>query len=503
MISNRTFLAVEKALQDGAFFLMTPSNTIRVEKFNFIEQIFRHCTTKRQQAPIQNAVWFKDQLIDAPQQKSEAFDPERLVDTIRMFLNQYKKYKDEPEFRACALELLAYRLKIPSKALDEAVNPGFKDFAEKSHLYNYLATHNDKLVVMEDHKIKMQFSGNLSPWEFIKQEVENYLKETKNYAEPYTISLYGRLGIENRNRCNWTKLLPFLKSNTKEWAPHFLKNLPIFNCYNKAYAIEFCSTATEKLPRKVGDHTFVRLYSFVQSEEETYGKMYSFGLYRPHKEGCQSGSDALLKIKPGFINEEVSEVWGINDKIRTIALQITKEQFSNIKNKVRQDKEKNEIIFQLFSFNCDQYASDLALLADVTLPTKRHFFELLVISFEEEKFKDSNQYVQTAAKIANLFLKVFLFLCTPLFNLILLYLGAGQVDSRVKGSSKPIISCFSDLFDSKTLYPSSPWVLGTAVKKEVEEWRAREIAKLDLTKEGDQKIRDTILFSFPPHYKAV
>lgn len=500
MISNSSFLEIEKALDDKVPFLIHPHSLLRIEKFEIFSRILSTYSQEWKNAPIKNAIWLQQYLHDASNQKRESHDPNQIIDTVRSFLGQYKQYAKSDAFNHLNIELIAYRLKIPSNALDEKINPGFLSFATKSYLHNSLSTHNHQLLVDKDHKISILYKDEYISWEDAKPIAENFLAELEKQKEAYSISFYGYRGLECRQRTNWKKPKAFLKGDTSLWAPHFIKKLPFFDGNNKAYAIEFCSSATGNAPKTVGDHTWVRLYSFKQKDDKILGKMYTTGFYRPNKNNCKDHFDTPFRIKPGFLTEDVSEVWGINDKIKTVAMQIDQSQLISIKKRIQADKENSEIPFQLFSLNCDHYASDIGHLAGIQLPTKRHFFELFIFSFSEEKYKNSKKPIQIAAKIAHFILKIFLYLCTPLFNAILWFGGAGIIDSKVKTPIRPIFASFSDLWDQNNLYPYSPWVLGHTVKNEVEEWRRREIEKLDLNQEDDRKKQAKIEFSLPPHY---
>jgi len=498
------FTDVEQALRNQESFLIGDRNVQTIKKTEIVSRIIHHFSGHDLLWFKKNAVWLTESL-----KSKHEFEPGKVAAAVKSFLRQYQNYHACEEFKNCSLELLASKLNIDSRCLDEKINPGFIAFAKKNYLYNSLETYNHQLLVDETtFEIKIKYRNEYIPWGHAKRIIDGFLQENEQknkLNEPCSPCLYGRKGIQNKDRYNWENLKSFLKGDVANWADHFIKDPLIFDDNNEGYIMEFCSSATEKAPRILaGDHTWIRLYQFKKTDEKIIGKMHSIGLYRPSKHHFFIDNFWMpFRIKQGYITQDISEEWGINTQIRTVAKRITATTYQKIMTKVANDKKINRTIFHLFQHNCDEYVVKLAELDLLELPTKRHFLKLFTcIHLEKSFFNQLNEWskpVRMAVAVILGIFCVFGYLMTPFLNLIFYLIGSGRVDTSIQDpTARPVLSSFADLFNMEKLYVYSPWVLGHIVKDDVEHWRQEEIKKLGNSKEEQEK-KNEILFDFPPH----
>jgi len=408
---------------------------------------------------------------------------------------------------------MASKLEVEPKILGLDINKGFYEFAKEQHLANSLKTQNHKINVNpETNEIQILHEKVFISWTTAKLLIEEISKENKtkiDINEPYSLSIYGYKGIQNKDRYQWIKLQPLLKGITIDWADHFIKDPLIFDSDDKGYIMEFCSSATESTPRKMaGDHSWIRLYHYKKIDQSIKGKMYSIGLYRPYKHHHYVDNFWMpFSLKKGYITYDVSEEWNINDKIKTVAKRIDQESYKKIKNKIQTDQDSDNIVFHLFEHNCDEYISDLGKLGGLNLSNKRHFLELFAsIPLKktlENKLPVFPLPIQSTVHIINNVVQKVVYLFTPLFNFGFFCLGAAYAQKNIKQKAtvRAPITSFFDFFKFEKLCPSSPWILANDVKNDVESWRSKKMQKLDLnTLEGMEK-KKQITFDFPKSYK--
>lgn len=407
---------------------------------------------------------------------------------------------------------MASKLGISPEILDEKINHGFITFAKEHHLANSLKTHNHQLLVNpETNEILIRHKKTYITWTQAKTLIQEFQTENKDPSSngPYSLSLYGYKGLQNKDRYLWKNLKPLLKGDASKFSNHFIKDPLIFDDNLKSYIMEFCSTATESTPRKMaGDHSWIRLYRFKKVDEKIMGKMYSVGFYRPYKHRALFDNFWFpFCPKKGHIIHEVSEEWGMNDQIRTIAKKITQDSYDRIKTKIQSDKNANNTVYQHFEYNCDDYVSDLAELGGLRLPTKRHFLELFTCVHLEDKWNNELSKfpiaIQSTAKLITKFVQAFILMLTPLFNLIFFSIGCGFVSESIKNKSgfRLFTATIASFFDPNKLFVASPWILSHLIKNDVESWRQRKIAKLKIGNEDWMQKRDEIMFDFPKRYK--
>lgn len=436
---------------------------------------------------------------------------DQVVNSTKLFLKNKKHFSHLSEYKKCENALLAYRFKIPEKCLDEQINPGFKDFAINHHLLNLLETQNQTLKYDdESYDILINYKGENRVWKEIKplidEEFRNHHSEI-DLKDPYPLFVYGKDGLDLKKRSTWTKFEPLVKGKTDRFATHFIKDPLIFDRENKAYLIEFCSSATENYPRiNGGDHSWVRLYHFEKTTEGIDGEIYSIGLYRPKKHQLIDNLTLPFRTKKGYLSYEVSEEWGINHEIKTIAKRISKIAFEKIIKKVEEDQRKNEIVFHLFRKNCDQYVSQLGELAGVKLDTERHFFELFTFihlkNHIKQKLSNYPKPIHSLAHIIGSLFEKIIFLLTPFFNLFFYLLGSGSIEEELKHIKglKPILHTIPSFFEIRNLYSYSPWVLVNPTKEKIVAWRKAEIEKLNPKCPEQKKRIDEISFEFPNEF---
>lgn len=408
----------------------------------------------------------------APEQAD--LTPEVII--ARKFLKSIPQpYSKNKDMTKCRTQLLALRLGISSKALKK--NPGFQEFAQQNVLYNYLMTYKHVLKTdKETQEIQILSNGKYKPW----KEASAELKEPPKASDkPHLAWRYGKKGIQNDDMYNWTKLKPFMKDDPSKWG--------------NQYGFAFCTCCVDD-PRFVGDHTWIRLYT-------PEGHIYSLGLYRPGKRNHLDHWKFPLRYKKGeLMMPDISEFWNVG--IQTIFIAINKEQFLKIKHQVETDKKNDKQIFQLFKGNCTQYANRLAAMAGIRLPTEGHIARLFAPRIIR-KVCDAffGKLPKVAKKISECVLAFFV-------NIFLLAFGAGKIDSTVKKMNiknlKPPISSIFHLFRRSNLHLHHPYQLGVIVRKNIVDWRNKQIERLEKRYFASDKLEEKkrkILFSIPRKFR--
>jgi hypothetical protein len=504
---------INLSLQNGQPFIIINENSVAVyAKDNFLNQKFPTLEQLEieKQNFINNAKWLTTILRRTSRDFSKH---QELAKATKLFLRTFKTYESNPSFQQCKLEMLALKLGIDSYILEKDINKGFKEFATNFYLYNSLMTFNHHLKIdSKTDEILILHRGSYSPWSDVKIYLYHFLQSDKyenTNKDPYALNLYGQKGIQYKNRYKWKKLKPFLKDDPSLFASHFIKDPQIISKL-PIYILEFCTT-TVKDPRLVGDHTFLRMYKFSYVEAENGvqptldGEITSVGVYRPGKRSFLDHIIFPFHLKPAKIaRKDISDVYGINDDIEKFPVEISENAYQRIIAKIEHDN-KNKLPYHLFEQNCDTYvAKDLASLAGINLPTKRHFLEIFTcIRLKHEWEKKISNYplpFRLTAQVITNFVQSLILSLTPFFNLIFYMLGSGLVSKSLPKQTKPNLSSVFDFFNSEKLYTSSPWVLGNIIKEDVESWRAKKIAKLACTPDMLEKQRK-IAFALPKRYR--
>lgn len=513
------FLEIEAALKNGQPFEIKNDQTLlKFEKMNFIARILYDSADPEITSSrfIKNAVSLSFILKNTQRCIwNDSCKIAKIAASVKLFLKNNQDFENTPSYKKCALELLALRLGIEADVLMNKRNLGFIAFAKENHLFNSLMTFNHHLEIDPlTLEILILCNNVRTPWSTARAFIEESKKEDSSdpaILGPYALSLYGCKGIQYKNRYKWTKLEPLLHGDTSTWASHFIKDPLIFDENHRGYVLEFCSSATEKAPQILsGDHDWIRIYKFIMSNGNIIGKMCSKGLYRPHKHHFYFDNLWFpFCVKKGYLADDISEEWGINHKIKTVALRINQEKYKNIKRKIHQDKASNNIIYHLFSNNCGHYVNSVARVANVDLPTKRHFILLFTCihlrNSWNKQLATRSHSIQISAIAAQKIMMAFLYALTPFFNLLFYLVGSGLVSKNVlfDPAIKPPLNSLFDFFRPQKLITDSPWVLANFVKEEVESWRQSEIDKLDLDSLNGLARQDEIALQFPPSYSIL
>jgi hypothetical protein len=456
-----------------------------------------------------NAKWFANSMKDMPREYNKHSE---LVKVTKLFLLKTSNaFKDKPLHQQCEHEILALKLGIHADILHLDVNKNFISFAANFFLHNSLKTFNHKLKVNAVGEIKLLYQGRYLPWSRIERHLQQKMGSppfVNTHPDPYALNIYGYQGLQYKDRYKWKSLNPLLKGDLKNFAPHFISisrqmaKLPLF-------LLEFCTTTTTH-PRIVGDHTFLRMYKYypIESEKEQQpqieGEVRSVGIYRPGKKQWYEHIIFPLRLKPAKIAQnDISEVWGINEEIQKFSVEITEKAYHNIIAKIEQDK-KNTLPYHLFEQNCDTYVTDLARLGGINLPSRRHVLEVYGgIGLKQplnEKVSTLPTPLKVSAYIAEGLVQSVVLSLTPVFNAISYVCGSGFFSEDLPKGTTPQISSIHDLFNPEKLYTSSPWVLGNIIKDDIEKWRVEEIAKLPETNWG-LEMKQKIAFALPSRYK--
>ena len=262
-----------------------------------------------------------------------------------------KNLKEHPQIKACARELLAYKIGVPSSVFECDANQGFEQFASKPPLAPYLEEYDHTVKIGANEEVWLLKDDVYTPWSWLKEGIQ-IPKRDPAADRPWP---YGPQGVQNKNMFEWTELKPYKQEDPAQWG--------------NQYIFEFCCCCDPKMPHFTGDHSWLRL-------KTPEGDIYCVGLYRPHKHDPMKKYKFPLREQKGYLQQpDMSEFWGI--PVYRIPFAITEEQFKAMKQMVEQDQQKDTEIFQLIGKNCTQYVEKIGGLAEIKLPIEKPFWELL------------------------------------------------------------------------------------------------------------------------------
>jgi hypothetical protein len=343
------------------------------------------------------------------------------------------------------LDLLAVRLGIDVDYLK--ANREFAVFADRYKICNYLKVYGDLLKTEKVNGqliIKIRYENQYIDW-----------KEAFKLSGVNTTPLpgaqawkYDQTGLIDKDMFDWKSLRLFRKDNPEKW--------------NHQYGIEIC-TCCDSLPRTVGDHSWLRLYT-------PEGEIYSVGLYRPYKTEASAKYNDPLRVQQGLLmSPDVSEFWDID--IQGLFTAITKEQFESLRKHIESDKSQDNILFQLFDYNCVAWINKILKPLNMVIPAKKHIFSIF-FPRGHALYKKLPVCIQKIVKAV----------ITFFFNIAQWTLaGARKIDATLTGrkiKAEPHLRKCSDIFDSSKLYLNHPFYLGKSLMPEVSGWREKRIEKV-------------------------
>ena len=390
----------------------------------------------------------------------------------RKFLRSINpKLYSEPHVNVCCRQLLAAKFGVDIEVFTN--NPGFEEFAFKSHIERYLADYGHEVRVNPGTKeISLMFEGSYQPWSVIKDQVDQLPPPEKNRPDnPRLMWFYGDRGIQKKDMYAWTELKPY-KQVVPTWGNRYLFEFSV--CCNPTFGLE-------------GDHSWLEL-------KTPAGEIYSAGLYRPGKTRALDTFHNPLRVKKGYLmSPDVSNWWPT--PIHRIPVEITRNQFLAIKQSIEEDKaNETNRHFQLFNGNCQEYVNEKAAIAGIEL--KSSVFVLRNIT----PIKIQRAYDKVNRYLPRLVHKIFYYTATILLNTLQWILGGSILDKEVREKGikvKPQIRSFRDIFNPKKLFFHPPRYTGLVLRKEIEAWRQEQIERLP---EEQVNEREAIKYRLPPEY---
>lgn len=477
-INNPTISAIGSAIKHNQVVtaVQTSNGTIEIKPLGLFARLWHWNDKKFHEARLTDLVSIVTKVISAQQRLTIAAAAEDT--TLKVARNLLKDLKKQ-NINISAIsdlkkEVVAAKLGISTITLDS--NPGLQKFTEQYHLERYLLTYNHPFVIDQGtQEISLLKNGGFQPWNQIFKESQSWQTSTRS---PKLSWVYGPEGIQNKDMYDWTELKPFLKGDPADW--------------NHEYVFEFCACFNPH-SIKNGNHSWFRL-------KTPTGDVYSVGLYEPGKGNVENNVKSPLRIKPAFLMQpDVSEFWDF--PISTIGFTINEETFLKIKQTVENDKNTENLIFQLFNNNCVLYSKKLALIGGVDLPARDNILNFIIPAHV-------NRNVSSLMDKMPVFVqKISLFVAAFFLNITQSILGGYKIDKLLNENQKklatPHLKTFKDLFDVNKIYLNHPSTLAFKTGLQVLEWRKKEIETLQQT-ESDAKLREEkekqINLSLPPSY---
>lgn len=408
-------------------------------------------------------------MRELPRMEIKAALKDDSLKVTRKFLRSINpKHYNDPHVNVCCRQLLAAKLGLE---IDVFINnPGFEEFAYKSHIERYLSDFGHSIHINSDSKeISLMFQGQYTPWHQIKDLIDELPPPKKNDPDnPRQMWFYGQEGIQKKDMYAWEELKPY-KIVEPTWGNRYL--FEFTTCCNPSQGLN-------------GDHSWIEL-------KTPTGEVYSVGLYRPGKPHYLDNFRFPLRVKKGYLmSPDISNWWPT--PIYRIPVEITKDQFKKVKHSIEKDKaDEKTRHFQLFNGNCQEYVNEKAAIVGIKLDTSVFYLRNITPIKLQEIYDKAKRYLPKIVK------KISYYTATFFGNITQWVLGASIVDKELKEKGiniDPMIRNFSDLFNPKKLYFHPPRHIGLTLRKNIEKWRAEQSAAIP---EEDKEQREAMQYTLP------
>lgn len=406
---------------------------------------------------------------------ADGLNHEAVFSTKKFLKGVSKDALQDPRVVRCFSELLAFKLGIPSTAFEKS--PGFEKFSSNPPLERYLAEYRHTLRLSPTGEVEILESGSYRPWGEVKDIAAPKEKENHSRYQPW---FYGPEGLQNKNMFRWDDLTPYKKEIPSD-----------------RYLFEFCCCC-EETPRFVGDHSWLRLI-------DPEGNVYSVGKYRPYKTDPKHQAKNPMRVQKGLLmSPDVSEFWPT--RIHRIPIEITPEEFEEMKRNIEEDNRQDLETFQLVNDNCTKYVEKIAAVAHIRLPyTEKPAWRLLAPKMEKPVDVLTPWLPGCVKQLSSSATTLALQSC-------LLWQGAYKVDKEVaRESVRPMICGSKDLMDVESLKIGHPHNVAYRTLPAVLKWRGHEIRHLENRKQTaateEEKRRldaqiESMQFALPDSMKA-
>jgi hypothetical protein len=379
----------------------------------------------------------------------------------------------EPAIKKFQKQLLAAKLAIPAEVFEK--NPGFQEFAERTHLERYLLQYHHRLEVDPvTHELSIRAKGQLTPWAKVFNEIQQW---PKSQAKPQQPWLYGVDGVQNEDMYQWTELKPYKREDPAKW--HY------------QYIFEFCA-CRNPATIKNGNHSWMRL-------KTPSGDVYSIGLYRPEKANWTDNLNLPLRVKPGFLMQpDVSEFWPY--EVFSIPVAIAEKDFLAMKRALEEDKKNDDMVFQLFNNNCTLYCKKIASIGGIDLPTLERVIEVITPPYLQDRVNGFlSCFPAWVRKVCDVVQAFFI-------NMGQICFGASLRDAHLNPKQRMRaalhIRSFWDIFNPEKSKLNHPITL-IKLYHRINAWREEKIGKLLATEKNREVLLDkaaNVYFGLPKKF---
>ncbi|MFT4553823.1 MAG: hypothetical protein ACI9S8_002465 [Chlamydiales bacterium] len=249
--------------------------------------------------------------------------------------------------------------------------------------------------------------------------------------------------------------------------------------WGKRFLLEVSTCSNQIHPRFTFDHTW-----FLLKTDE--GKVFSYGFYRPHKQGLEY-NNYPLNTKQGFWQSpDISDITVDEDKIDRIPFKITAEDFKNLKQWIEDVQGTDFDLYNLINKNCSDKVEvilhKLGIQIEARLTQVDNFLPTRIGYINNKR--DIDECVERVEKrsLIHRIIEVGIN-CIGAFCL-----GGMKVRKDVKiVSAKPFMSKISDIFKSNLAVMKHPFLVylwGKDIKKLRKEKEALLLA--DLAKKNEE-----------------
>lgn len=441
-----------KALEKGTVFTVSEgAQGIDIQSASLLTRAFSAGATPHYERQCANIASVVTRLLKSHAEKGKPLkDEDPLMKITRLFIAKVPKVPALSEtLKQFETHAFAAKLGVPIETFNESINPGFFAYAQKARIDRHLLLHKHTLQVDKTtFKISILREGRFCSWESIPPSALQPPKKLANRDLMYWG--YGKNGVQSKDMFNWKELKPYKQVDPK-W-----KNRYIFQFHICVLTRTQC----------VGSHGWLEL-------QTPKGEVYSAGLYRVGgKPGMSKMFEDPMRVTCGAIQSpDCSPLWPMPQDF--LEVEITREQFTNIKKSIEEDHALDKRPFQSLHHSCPRWVNEKLALAGKQIPVTsaaiRHLIPLPLLKVIDLASPYIPEIILKTARMA----------AACFINGLQLCLGAGKIDpsfaQKVPGFQAPL--SWWDWFNHDKAYVAHPSHIAD-VFNEVRAWRNKLIERL-------------------------
>lgn len=441
-----TLVELTNCIDEDSFLVVKKGMIHRASFFEKIKLRFHSDYRRQQDVAVMNLLL--EALRHAPRVAPTQAFKSREVNILRMYLTSNRsalERADEELLKKLKTEFTAYRLGITTANLK--ASPELQQFTDtKSFLYNYLAYYGHTLKTESDQSpVQILMNGKDVSWDDAKTSIVD--QPDVQGVWPWK---YGPNGLKNDDFAAW---------DDPETRTYQIKKHPLPG----AYLFTYCAFCVPKAPRYSGEHSWLRLTT-------PEGSVYEFGKYRPPR--VWKLEKALVNFPATIQSPDMNTMWPVEPdcnpvlkscegtRIIEIHFEITQKDFEKALEKIKEIKQRKNLVFGLFDDSCVVMVNEVAAVCGIHLKTES---SMLKLYFPLSVIIALNKIQKYVPK----FVVDVIYYIPAVFTNIMLCLFMGARARYTPGGKRHINSLW-DLFNPEKSMLHHPWYLAAVIGAEVE-----------------------------------